>query len=126
MSSEPTKILAPVQAYWKKHNDDTIPIYVLARWKEDQGIIDNTEHLGEDEGLTEIQQLTKDQQKAKDEALYKSIPWAFRSKVIRDMYESEPQDIKDLIDTERTAGVPPLENEVDLEIRKLRLLKADR
>lgn len=126
ISSEPTRVLSAVNWYWNKYDATKIPIEVLARWKAAKGIEDNTDWLGEDEGLTKVQQLTAKLRRAKADALYKSIPLRFKNQVAQEMYDNEPQAIKDEVEKERYAETIPLESEINLLIRKQRLTKANK
>lgn len=126
ISTEPIRVLSAQNWYWTKHKDTKIPIEIFARWKEAKGIEDNTDWLGVDVGLTEVQWATKKAKQAMENEEFKSIPWKFRNEVVKQMYDSEPQEVKDEIDKERFAVSVPLESEVDLLIRKERLVKANR
>lgn len=125
ITSEPIKMLAATQTYWHKYSNTKVREQLLERWKAEESLVDNTEHLGEEEGLSEIKQLTAEEQKVNNDALLKTIPFGFASVVVNEMYRNEPQKVKDEIDTERKAGQKPMEKEVDLFVRRKRLVKVN-
>lgn len=127
LTSVPSKMVAPVQAYWKMYNEDKIRPQLLSAWKKDQGIVDNTDHLGDDEGLeAQKPKLTDAEQKAEDDKIMKSIPIGFRTKTIHRLYKNEPQEIKDRVDRQRKSAAGLVEDESDLKLRHARLKKLDR
>lgn len=116
-----------MQAYWKMYNEDKIRPQLLSAWKKDQGIVDNTDHLGDDEGLeAQKPKLTDAEQKAEDDKIMKSIPIGFRTKTIHRLYKNEPQEIKDRVDRQRKSAAGLVEDESDLKLRHARLKKLDR
>lgn len=126
LTSTPIKMLAPAQAYWKMYNNTKIRVGLLRIWKEEQGIVDNTGHLGIDEGLVVVPKLTAKEQEALDDAIIKAMPIGFRTKAAHTLYKSESQETKDAVDRFRKAGAGLVEQEIDLLLRCDRLVLLDR
>lgn len=71
LSSQPERVFIPHQAYWTLYKETKIRQRFLEVREERNGAIDNTDHLGIDEGLVDEPDLTSEQEHAEEDRCQK-------------------------------------------------------
>lgn len=123
MPTGPIRLLGAVQAYYKDSKKKEIRPRIVKLWKEEQGLVDNTGHLGIDEGL--IPKLNPKEQEAVDAKILKEMDIGRRKSLVQKLYDREPQSVKDKIDNLRKSSAGVVETEGDLVVRYKRLQLID-